>query len=336
DFICGAVILFLALSAYSGFLTIKLLLAAQIVVSTMNGLFDPATKAILPGLVEGEKLSRANSSIASLRTLSGLAGPVIGTLLYAVFGIKALFLVNGISFVLSGISETFITYVHLNRQCETKFFPDLLGGFKFVFSQKMIWNLCFFLLAIYALIMPLFSVALPLFFRTSLNYPDTQYGLLQAVFAAGALAGSILAGVLFGKGNKEIKAIDTGLFLIMASTVCFVIMLFPQSFDLLGKGTMLYFCIFACVIGLLSVSVMLINVPVQTLIQKEAPERFMSRVFAVVGMITKGGLPFGALVYGLTLEKIETHWSVLISTCLLLFVSVSFRGFLKTKKSNCP
>ncbi|WP_313339825.1 MFS transporter [Sedimentibacter sp.] len=325
DFACGAAVLLLAFLAHSGSLTLPMLLLAQVAISVLNGLFDPATKGILPQLVEGDKLSRANSSVATLRTMSGMAGPVIGVLLYTAFGIQMLFLINGISFILSGLSETLIKYVYRKQQAETKFFADLLDGFRFILNQKMIRNLCFFLLAIYTMIMPLFSVALPLFFRTELNYSDAQYGFLQTITVAGALIGSVLVGVLFGKGKKEIKAIIVGLFLMMGMTLSFSMLLFPQSLNLLGRDTVLYYCVFAGVISLLYVSIMFINIPVQTVIQRETPVSHMSRVFAIVGMITRGGLPFGALIYGLLLEKIATHWAVLSTVILLLLISIMFQ-----------
>jgi len=329
DFGCGATMLSLAFLANAGLLSLPLLFLAQIIISTLNGLFDPATKGIVPQLVQSDKLSRANSSIAALRTLSGIAGPVLGVILYTALGIKTLFIINGMAFILSGLSETLIRYVHRKRQVKARFITDMLDGFSFVSHKKLIRKLCFFLLCTYAMIMPLFSVALPLFFRTELRYPDTQYGILQSILVAGALIGSILAGVLFGKGSKETKGIITGLFLMMAATLGFSALLFPQSLNLLGRETALYFCVFAGIISLLYVSIMFIHIPIQTIIQKETPASHMSRVFSIVGMITRGGLPIGALIYGLLLEELAVHQVVLASTCLLLIISLLFLSFLR-------
>lgn len=331
DIISGLVIMLLAIFAYSGVLTFPLLLSAQAAISLLNGMFDPATKGILPQLVDSNHLPRANSAVSSLRTLSSMAGPVIGTALYITFGVKVLFVINGISFILSGLSEMLIKYVHENHAEKTKFFMELTDGFKFIWSRLEIRNLCFFLLIIYALIQPLFSVALPLFFRTSLDYSDTQYGYLQTIIVIGALLGSVMVGVLFGENNKEKKAFSIGLFLLMGTTLGFSVLLFPHSLALLGTDTLLYFCIFAGVLGLLSVAVMFINVPLQTIIQKESPDKYMSRIFSVVGMITKGGLPFGALIYGLLLDRIEIHWTILAFTVLLILISLAFQVSLSKR-----
>lgn len=60
---------------------------------------------------------------------------------------------------------------------------------------------------------------------------------------------------------------------------------------------------------------------------------YMSRVVSIVGMITKGGMPFGALVYGVILDRAEIHWTMLSATLLISFVSVAFLISLKKEQS---
>lgn len=77
-------------------------------------------------------------------------------------------------------------------------------------------------------------------------------------------------------------------------------------------------------ISLFSMAVMFINVPVQSFIQRETPNEYMSRVFSIVGIITRGGMPFGALVYGFALNRLEVHWTVLTAALLMAVVSFVF------------
>ena len=78
---------------------------------------------------------------------------------------------------------------------------------------------------------------------------------------------------------------------------------------------------------------MLISVPVQTFIQKVTPNEYMSRMFSIVGMITKGGMPFGALVYGVILNRAPVHWTMLVTTFLMMIITGVFLGsVLKSKE----
>ncbi len=324
DLLSGGVILLLAFLSQMGRMSLGMMLCAQALIALLNGLFDPATKGILPQLVNREHLSQANSALYSMRTLSGLAGPVIGTAFYTAFGISILFFINGVSFLLSGISEMFIQYSHYRAGEKQGVLSALHEGGQFVLGQPAIRNLCLSLLAIYALAMPMFQVLLPLLFRTRLSYTDTQYGLLQIVIMLGALPGGILTGVLFGKAGQERSALKLGLMLLIGSSVLSALLVIPDILTVLGTDTLLYLGLISGAAGVLSAAVMFLNVPLQTVMQRQTPEPLLSRVFSVVGLITKGGLPFGALLYGVALDRLALHVAAILFTALTVLVSLLF------------
>jgi len=327
DFLSAGVILGLTVLSYNGSMSLSVLLAAQVLISLLNGIFDPATKGMLPQLVAQEELTRANSRVASLRGLSILLGPVIGASLYANFGITMLFLINGVSFLLSGISEIPIRYKHVIREHEggiAGIMTELAGGVKFILANSTIRKLCYYFLVIYALIQPVYSVALPLFYKTRLQYADTQYGYLQSALILGMLLGSVLIGLVFGKGQDMLKPLKVGSGLLAAGMIMFSVFMFPGILSTIGNGSILYFVLLSGALCLSSAAIMFVNVPVQSFIQRETPNQYMSRVFSIVGMITRGGLPFGALIYGFILERAPIHWTVLVGTLLMVFISVVF------------
>jgi MFS family permease len=326
DVLSGIVILSLSAAAHTDKLTLPLLMAAQAVISILNGLFDPATKGILPQLAGSNRLSRANSALSALRTLASLAGPVVGTVLYTALGIQVLFLINGVSFLLSAAGELFIRYESQKRTVKAVFMRELTGGFRFIRGHKPILRMCLFLFAIYALVQPVFTVTVPLFFKTALTYPQMMYGCLQAFIVVGALIGSILAGTAFGREGKEKNALRTGILLLTVALIGYSILLFPsiRAAAGAGAGSAGYFAVLSVALTGLSVAIMLIHVPTQTVIQRETPEQYMSRIFSVVGMMIKGGIPIGAFLYGLLLDRVEIFAVVLGSTLLVVLTSARF------------
>lgn len=326
DVSSGIMTLALAITAYYGRMSLVLLLSAQVLVSLLYGFFDPAAKGMLPRLVPEKDLTKANSKVTSARILTGLVSPLIGTALYSKLGITALFAVNGISFLLSAFTELLISYTH-NRQETTAvrgILTDLSEGIRFVAYNRSIGELCVFLLVIYTFIQPVFTVVLPLFFRLQLEYTDTQYGYLQMAMLLGALLGSILVGLLFGKEKKFAKALITGCSLLIGSILTFAVLILPHSLSMLDGSSPLYFVLLSGTLCLLSTAVMLINVPAQTFIQRKTPDEYMSRIFSIVGMITKGGMPFGALLYGIVLNKTPIHWTILTSGLFIVIFSAIF------------
>ena len=108
----------------------------------------------------------------------------------------------------------------------------------------------------------------------------------------------------------------------------FSVLLFPTSLSMLGNDTIIYFVLLASILGLFSAGNMFISVPVQSYIQQATPNEYMSRVFSLVNMISRGGIPFGALIYGMILERAEMHWTMLITTLLMTLTLIIFLSSL--------
>lgn len=335
DFASAGIVILLFLCSYFRWLNLSILLVAQILIATLNGLFDPATKGMVPQIVERPQLTKVNSGISALRTISVLLGSAIGSMLYASVGVTALFLLNGISFFLSACSEMFISYRHAERagnEKNTGLLSDLMAGIRFILHNKIIGRLCVYFLITYAFIQPIFNVVIPVFFRGSLSYSDIQYGYLQMVIIMGALLGSIIVGALFGKSVQLKKSLSIGCGLMVGILGLFTTLSTPFSMQLLGNDTAVFFVSLTTALCLLSAVLMLIHIPVQTYIQTATPNEYMSRVFSIVGMITKGGMPLGALIYGLILEKIEVHWAMLCTMLFVLAISIFFLKSLPAMK----
>ncbi len=335
DFISAVVVLTLAFISGIGQMHIGILLALQVIVGMMYGFFDPATKGMVPQLVKKEDLARTNSKIATLRILAGLVSPLIAVTLYTRYGITLLFLINGISFMISGCSELLIDYKFSKKAIAKGFtgiLKDMKAGAIFIKGNHMIRQLSLYFLVVFMFIQPVFSVILPLIFRTKLAYSDTQYGYLQMILLLGALLGSILVGVL-GKGRDLKKLLILGVGVLVMVMFLFTGLTHPSVIGGLGNDGLSYFALIAGVLFLLYTSIMFISIPVQTLIQNVTPEDHMSRVFSIVGMISKGGMPLGALIYGVILDLIEIHIAVLIASIFTLVVSGIFvKAFSQIKE----
>jgi|LGOV01.1.fsa_nt_gb MFS family permease len=326
DLLSGIVILILAYLSQTNQLSITILLVIQIMVSIFFGFFDPASKGVLPQIVKKDYLEKANSSIAAFRIIAAILAPLIGVWLYIRFGITFLFVFNGISFLLSALSETFISYNHTKRTTDVNvsgIFKDLRMGFDFIKKQKDILNLCLFFMMVFMLINPIFTVVLPFFFRSSLNYPDTHYGYLQAALFIGALFGSISVGFLINEKDSRVPLIY-GIGVLLVALIAFSTLLFPSVISFIGNDTLLYISLLVITMFLMYGSLMSINIPLQTIIQRSTPEEYISRVFSIVSMITKGGAPLGALIYGLVIERASIHKSIMAATVIIVVVSLIF------------
>nr|WP_243201529.1 MULTISPECIES: MFS transporter [unclassified Fusibacter] len=326
DSLSAIFVLVLARQSYFGHMNLIMLLTVQGFVALFYGFFDPATKGMIPQLVESDMLARTNAKVATLRIMSGMIAPLVAMALYTRYGITLLFLINGISFLVSALSESMIKYKHVGKKSIAGLkgvFLDLKDGIMFIRNAVLIKRLSIFFLMVFALIHPVISVVLPLFFRTELNYTDTVYGYLQVVLIFGALVGSIGAG-FSSKDNNMKKTFLAGVAVMSLALIGFAVMLLPTIVGRLGNDSFIYLIGFGFTLFMMYTAIMFVSIPLQTIIQKQTTPEYMSRVFSIVGVISKGGMPLGALIYGAVLDKVSIHTTAMIASVIVLLLSLEF------------
>lgn len=89
-------------------LNIIWLFATSIWVSVVNSFFFPAISASIPEIVPQKKLTGANTLSQTSLQISILVGQGLGGVFYKLLGGPVIFLLNGISYLFSATSESFI------------------------------------------------------------------------------------------------------------------------------------------------------------------------------------------------------------------------------------
>jgi len=108
DFINGFFVLAATVIIYMDLLEVWMVFIVAIVSGISSAFFTPASAAIVPELVPPKKITNANSVNSMVSSASEILGTPLGGILYTTFGAPLLFLLNGISYILSAISEIFI------------------------------------------------------------------------------------------------------------------------------------------------------------------------------------------------------------------------------------
>jgi MFS family permease len=337
DLIAGTLILGLGVLAYFELVNLVLLIAVQMSVGIVSVFFESSSGGMIPSIVDKDDLTAANSKVATLRTMAGIFGPLAGAALYSTAGVTIVFVFNGISFLLSAVSEMFIRYTHHPKEIKQGMagvFHDMKEGALFIKDNKLILNLCLYFFMIMTLIGPIFIIVLPLMFKSNLNYPDTLYGALQTFQMAGYLIGAVTVGIIGKKISTE-HSLRIGNKLLAILLIPFSLVMFPFVYTYFGNSSIVYFSLYALTLLLLSSAFAFLSIPVQTIIQKTTPPEYMSRVYSIVGLISKSGMPIGAFVLGMVISNVSIHWTMVAITAVLIPVILIFnRGI--TQKENIP
>lgn len=99
--------------------TVPLFIVVLMLLYGISGTYQPAVQASIPLLVSSDKLMAGNAVINQVNTLSGLLGPVIGGIMFGMWGIYPILSVSIVCFLFSAIMEIFIHIPHVKRPRET-------------------------------------------------------------------------------------------------------------------------------------------------------------------------------------------------------------------------
>ena len=290
-------------------------LVAATCIGIGNAFFVPAVQALIPSLVPPSKLPWANGVRAGGTQLFNLAGNAAGGLLYALLGAPLLFLINGASFVLSALQESFIrtdasargaaaagapaTRVAAPHAAATAVATGTVDrsaggvreqareGLRVVAGAPRLRRAIVSQAGLFVL-SPVLLLSLPFIVIDELGLPQATLGY---VFAA-ALAGGILAFVVLGRRGRPDR---TG---ARIPRIGYAI----TSLALAGlavSSTLPLVVAAAVVVGAASAAVYLHAI---TMIQREYDRAIHGRLFAILEAVTSLVGPISFVVTGVLLD----------------------------------
>jgi MFS family permease len=252
--------------------------------------FNPSASALIPEFVGEQKLHSANALFQSTGELTMITGQGIGGVIFSLIGAPFMFLANGVSFLISAFSESFIrkdtkagTELNLNSTL-IKIKTDFIEGFHYCRKDVKLRYFLFVIGLYHFFIAPL-PILLPFLVSDTLHLGNEWLGFLLAGFAGGTLAGFAAAGTM--KISEERSSFFI-IFLFFISSVLFIT---------LGISSSVYVCLVS--LFLLGSIIGMVVVTLITKIQKIAPNEMRGRLFGFLNTITNASMPVGLGIYGI-------------------------------------
>lgn len=337
DYLKGGVIL-LATLAMLFFKTLEehlvILFAAGILGNAIGGVFEPASGALLPHIVEDAQLQQANSYFSVMRSLESILGVVLAGVLYASMSIRLLFLIVGVCYVLSGVSEMFIRYEHIRPEGKLTLksaLSDFGEGLRYIKTQKALLALMIAILFINFFFAPVVSNFVPFFIKTdvasaehylfdSFLTPELWSSVFSVVIGVSSLVGAL---ILSTRQQEEKVGRRVSLLLLAESGIMFCLtglywLLVPRGVSL--NAFLLVMAVGCLLTGLVVVN---INIPTTTTLMRIVDKSMLSKVNSVISISSQGLIPLSSVLAGAILQGLG-------STALLLFCTA---GFLATALS---
>ena len=290
--------------------TVPLFIVFLMILYGISGAYQPSVQAAIPALVDADRLMEGNAVINQVNTLSGLLGPVIGGMIYNVWGIKPILTVSIVCFVFSAVMEIFIKIPHKKQLIEKGVFTiakeDLKVSFKYIRKDKpILFSIVLIISAFNLVLSASMVIGFPVIIVQILNMSDLLLGISQGILALGGLAGGVISALLANK-----LKINKSYYLLAICAFTSAIMgisLIPNVNTILPYIVITVMGFFAMLFSTL------LSVQMFTMGQRETPYKLIGKVMAALMAVSMSAHPIGQAMYGALFDIFsENSWIVLI------------------------
>lgn len=289
--------------------------------------YEASSAGIIPSIIEGEKMTEARSIESMVLSVARLISPMIGAFVYGFSGMLMVLIINSVSFLLSGISETFIHVPKHHKRPEkinlSSFFTDVKEGWKIIRGNKFISTTISLGTIVNFVIAPLFSVGFIVLIKDVLMATDYHYGVFQTIMSLSMVSAPIF--ITYITKKMEIGKLCTTAFFIIG-TVILIIALIPSPLFLsMFDSKVMPFVILMILSFGLGITISTINISIMTLFSKVVPLHAMGRTSTVLNLLITIAIPIGQIVFGFLYDTLLTSYVIMISGVILLLAIIIFR-----------
>lgn len=310
----AAVIGGLAVTIWTGHVTIAIVYAAFFLLGIGETLADNASGAMVPAVVAPDLLPKANARLYALHFVGNmLVAPPVGAALFVV-GAALPFGINAAMFLLGAAMLSTLRYrpppVEVVGRRPLR--EEIGEGLRWLWGHELLRALavvlCLMNVAFFA---P--SAILVLYAKAYLGLPEVGFGLLLAVMAVGGLIGTAVAA-------RAQKRFGDGVLLragmVIETATHFGLALATDAWA--AAATLLVFGIHASIWGVVAMSVR----------QRVVPDRLRGRVGSVYFLLVIGGASIGSLLGGLIARQwglTAPMWAA--GTAMIVLTAFAWRHF---------
>ncbi|MEG0666336.1 MFS transporter [Gordonibacter sp.] len=282
---------------------VGLSICALIVLYAAQSIYQPTVQAAVPFIVPRDSVVRATAIVSQISALSGLVGPVVGGLVFGLFGIEPVVVVSGIAFALSAVLIMLFVRIPHERVERTEgivrtVVDDIAESFTFLRRERPIILKVILLVAGINVTMTAFIIiGAPVIVTQILGLPNQFMGFAEGALALGGLTGGILVGVLANRLHLR----QAPVFIMVASLALVpVAVVLGASMDVMAAYALLLAGLFVCMACASMFSIQAIS-----FIQLETPGHLVGKVIALAMALANCAQPVGQLVYGALFDALR-------------------------------
>lgn len=260
--------------------------------------YVPAKMSIIPQTVPKSQLMAANSLDQGATTMAGVIGYAAAGVLVAAVGVRAAFLLDSATFLISAVCISMIQVEDKKYRAtrQTSLLSSVREGVHIIW-QTPILRAGF----IFSCVAPIaIGAAYPLhviYAQDVIQVGNAGYGFLQSAISFGVAIGLILVGIFFDQVPRgRLLSYGTALFGFFHLLAILIPIIAMRTYELSSQmvlGTAVpFFVLFAIANGAIFLGV-------RTLVQENTPNKAIGRVFNAMDMVSNTAFAVGMASSGL-------------------------------------
>lgn len=284
---------------------------------------NPSLQAVTPLIVPKEELTKYAGYSQGFESLSYLISPALAALLYSIWDLHVIVLLDviGAAFAISTLSFITIPDVERIERKKTHFVQEFKEGFSVLRSEKGMLFLVI-LSGLYAMIYFPVGTYYPLITMTYFNGSFVESSIVEVLFSLGSLLGSFSLGIFGSKVKKE-SAIGKSIGV--------------YGIGLLATGLLppSGFRIFAVLSFVMGASVPFYSGITTSIFQTKFKPEYLGRVLSLLNSIVLFMMPLGLILAGTFAEVIGiNHCFLLLGVFSMLLAVFSLSMSWRSKLSK--
>lgn len=255
---------------------------------------EPAFASSITMLIPDEQRDRANALTQLSRPAAGIVAPVIAGFLFAFVGVVGAIILDLVTFLIA-MSTLLLVHIpqprktHEGAELSGTVWQEMLAGLRFTWDRKgLFWLLVCAMVLNFVLNISGVLLTPYLLERTG---SETAYGIILAVFNAGAIAGAITMSA-WGGTRPRINTIIGGVLAMGLAVI-----LFATAKTTLFLALSVFFIMFPN---------MFANISLQSIMQAKVAPDVQGRVFGAMGQLSTLLTPLAYLLAGPLADKVMT------------------------------
>jgi DHA3 family macrolide efflux protein-like MFS transporter len=293
-----------------------------LLISFFGAFFGPAINAAVPDIVDKENLTRANSARGICTTASQLVGFALGGLIYALVSGPVFFVMNGVSFIYSALTEVFIHIPNKPKDEKKHILHDMSDGFRYSWRNRGIKILLLTGMFINFFVTMGVTLLQPLFLNTP-GFGIERYGYTMGSLMSGSIVGMLILSLYRLRSRSRFFYYRLATFLMI---VCMLI-----------AGTTYNFTVIMILGFFAGIFNSIIAIFTQTVLHITVPQDIQGKVFGIKDAMIEGLSPIAMALSGIVAHFLgvrPTLFGSFMLAAVVVMPSLFNRTFIRYMNSE--